>query len=185
MFLLSFFARLLLVLNGLNACFVTFFTGYNQFITQLSTTRPLIVYLFVGAVGLASLMFLFDRNYYLPFLGPCVIPIPKSTESIEKSSTSVKLTDLPPNARVVYWGAMESKSDFGSYKDAYGDYTNSGTVDTNKDGEAVINISCPGRYSVKKFGVLQSQLPRHVHYRYEIPDNKGLYSEVFTRNVDC
>lgn len=183
--------RLILILGGLNCFLTTFFQGYNQFITRLTTTRPYITTILGGLLGISTLMLLFDRNYYLPFLGPCVIPIQEtnfvSSKVQKQTTTRVKLTGLPANVSVVYWAAvpkLDSKL-YQSYKEAYGDYSNSGVVNSNETGEAVIGISCPSQYSVKKFGILQTELPKHVHYRYELPGNRGLYSEVFTKNINC
>lgn len=136
-------------------------------------------------MDLAALMFLFDRNFYLPFLGPCAVPVRSSYDAPAADSTSVKLTGLPPNTTVIYWGALSSEKSFTSYKDAYGDYSNSGVATTNDKGEVVVSVSCPGQYFVKKFGMLSSQLPKHIQYRYETSENKGLLSEVFTKAISC
>lgn len=175
--------RILLVLCGLNNVFNTLFTGYASMTSTLNVTYPTLLYVLSCVVGLSALMFLFDRNYYLPFLGPCVIPIPSPIQSVKGPKTNFTLTDLPPSANVVYWASINSNNSFDSYKDAYGDYSNSGMIKASENGRASFTISCPSQYSVKKFGIVESQLPRHVHYRYEIPDNKGMYSEIFTKNI--
>lgn len=179
--------RVVLILGGLHCFLTTFFSQYNNVSLQVSSTRPYLTTVFSGLLGLATLIFLFDRNYYLPFLGPCVIPTQKPNQSLEKSSRSFKLTGLPPNVSIVYWAAKSRNPDlkFTNYTDAYGDYSNSGVVITTDQGEADISISCPSEYSVMKFGIVQSQLPKHVHYRYELADKKGMYSEVFTKNISC
>ncbi len=185
---ISMIGRLLLVLGGLNYLFVTLFGGYNQYIIKLTTTSPYLTNAIAIGIGLAALMFLFDRNYYLSFLGPCVFPVIGQNESNKdqgNKQTSVKLTALPPNVNVVYWAANESQLPLSGYKEAYGNYSNSGVVSTNSKGEALINVSCPGQYSVKKFGIMEKQLPRHIHYRYEFPHNRGMLSEVYTHNINC
>jgi hypothetical protein len=175
---IAFWGRILLVLCGLHTFFNTLFTGYA------SLVHPTIVYIFSIAVGFSALMFVFDRNYYLPFLGPCVIPTIHIDKSpVKKPLTSVTLTDLPPGANVVYWASISSDNVFDSYKDAYGDYANSGLARVSENGTVSFNISCPSQYSVKKFGVVKSQLPRHVHYRYETPGDRGMYSQIFTKNI--
>jgi uncharacterized membrane protein YuzA (DUF378 family) len=181
----SMIGRLLLVLGGLNYLFITLFGGYNQYVTQLTTTSPYLTNAIAIGIGLAALMFLFDRNYYLSFLGPCVFPIAGQNEDQSSNQISLKLTGLPSNVNVVYWGAKESKNAVSGYKEAYGNYTNSGVVTTNNRGEALIKVSCPGQYSIKKFGMLEKQLPKHIHYRYEFPDSRGMFSEVYTQNIDC
>lgn len=127
-------------------------------------------------------LYIFDRNYYLPFLGPSVIPI-KSKETIGKLS-SVKIIGLPVNTRIIYWASNPSDEIYPNSIDAYTGYGNSGIAKTNDVGEVSVQINCPSEYIVNKYG-FNRKLPKHIHYRIESSKYPGLFSEVKTQNVDC
>lgn len=138
------------------------------------------------AIGVSGLYYLFDKTYYLPFLGETILPVRgnkfnlnSSTNPSDKSIT-IKLTNLPQKSIVVYWGA---KGDGGNVistpREAYGEYINSGVTMSNDNGEATVVLDCPSQYSVK-----HRILDAHIHYRYQLSRNKGLFSEVYTKGVD-
>jgi len=124
---------------------------------------------------------LFNRDYYLPFLGPTIIPI-KERETIGKL-IDVKLQGLKPNTKVLYWASNESDKTFDNPLEAYKGYGNSGIVNTDNNGEVTLKVNCPSDYYVSKFGI-NKKLSRHIHYRVEshIP---GLFSSVKTKYINC
>lgn len=131
-----------------------------------------------------ALYYLFNRDFFLPFLGPAVIPTSKAPLKSEKQII-VQLTDLPSNTNVIYWASGESNKDFEDPLGAYKNYSNSGMEKTDNAGNVTIKVACPGRYYVNKFGFKKRKLPRHIHYRYELPHYEGLYSRVYTEYVKC
>jgi hypothetical protein len=173
--------RALLVLSGMlvliRAVFeVDVFAGHQSSIFQK---------LAMILIGVSALYFTKDRNYYLPFLGKCVMPSPVATkEAKDTNQTPVTLKNLPPNTRIIYWAATKSDNFARNPYDAYGDYQNSGMTITDANGTVQFNVTCPSPYTVSKFGVVEKQLKQHVHYRYELP-TKGLYSQVFTEYISC
>ena len=175
---------MLLVLGAVNYLFVSFLNK-NMFamITQNTTFIRGISLL----IGLCGLYYLFNRDYYLPFLGPAVIPTPTfgEKEKLSGNLTSVKLYNLPPNTNVIFWAAKSSEMTIETSLEAYsGNSANSGIVKTNDKGEAIISINCPAPYKITQLGFVKSTLKSHVHYRYEIPEYKGIYSRVMTKFID-
>jgi hypothetical protein len=165
---LDIFARVLLILGGLNYLFTT--------ITQ--TNESLIFRVLSLSVGLAAIYFLFDRDFYLPFLGKCVIPV--GTQRETKDLKQVLLNNLPPNTHIIYWAAKSGSPEIApNPMDAYADYSNSGIVKTNENGQATINIACPIAYNVH-----YKRLRKHLHYRYELPEYRGMFSKVYTKFLE-
>lgn len=136
-------------------------------------------------VGILAVFLLVQRDVYLPFLGQMAFPtgLLKSVHvPTSKDMTIVKLKNLPPNTLVVYWAALPNtyreafkETETQSWKQSYGEFTNSGVVKTSDDGTCDLSVVCPQMYNVKN---------RHVHYRYELPTTKGMLSSVRTVKLD-
>jgi len=171
-------ARFLLVLGGINYLTLHFFQksllGYLHY--------PIAIRAVTLAIGGAALYFAFNRDYYLPFLGKCVIPVGEGKPQGELKS--VRLSGLPANTNVIFWAAKSGNSVVPNPMDAYGDYSNSGIVKSDGSGQAVIQIACPTAYSVSKFGFIKKDLSKHVHFRYELPEYRGIFSRVMTKYLD-
>jgi uncharacterized membrane protein YuzA (DUF378 family) len=170
-------ARLILVIGGLNYLVMLFFK--QSLINYLH--YPVVMQAFTLAIGLSALYFMFNRDYYLPFLGSCVIPV--SGGKPEGELKSIPLTGLPPNTNVIFWAAKSNKNKIPNPMDAYGDFSNSGITQSDKNGNAVLQVNCPAAYTVSKFGVMKRDLPKHVHYRYELPQYRGIFSSVMTKYI--
>lgn len=125
---------------------------------------------------------IFNRDFYLPFLGPTVIPI-KERETIGKL-IDVELHGLKPNTRILYWAANESENTFNNPLEAYRGYGNSGVVKTDMNGSVTLKVNCPSDYYVSKFGI-NKKLSRHIHYRVESSRFPGLFSSVKTHYIKC
>lgn len=136
----------------------------------------------IGIIGLA-IYYLFNRDFFLPFLGPAVIPVAKIENKLD-SMINVKLSDLPANTNIIFWASEKSEGIFDDPIMAYKDYSNSGIATSDNNGNANIKIVCPSPYYVNKFGIKKKLINRHVHYRYELPDYKGIYSSVYTKDID-
>ena len=119
-------------------------------------------------------------------MGKSVIPIIQK-ESLSNNLKEIKLTNLPPNTRILYWAA---KSEYPSTGEVdwrvYNDYSNSGVVQSDIIGNTNVKIECPVEYNVPLFfGLGKRRLKRHLHYRYEIPGQIGLFSRVYTKYIEC
>jgi uncharacterized membrane protein YuzA (DUF378 family) len=128
-------------------------------------------------VGFSALILMFNRNFYLPFLGETVLPqslLNKDNKpSIGTFSIEVK---VEPNVRVIYW-ASETTKDILPVSAAYGEFLNSGITTSDKNGIAKLVLRKPSSYTVKK-GLFKKTLKPHIHYRYTLPN--GLMSEIKT-----
>ena len=155
---------LLVLLGGIN--WGTTAIGYN-FVEILSNklnklfniNKPFdkIIYIIIF---ISALSLVIKRNTWLPFLGKSVLPASLiSTKVPEKTNFIVKAKTLP-NSKVVYWGALY-KNDKQNVEEAYDDYSNSGVVMSDKDGNVEFPILIGGGYVVPSGRFI----PRHVHYR--------------------
>ena len=139
----------------------------------------------VGIVGVLSLVAMFNRDVYLPFLGSAVMPIslvpPVSPQQKpQPNSLMIQLKKLPPNTKVVYWAAETADPRDASvlmWTDAYKDFANSGVVLSDASGVATIMVRKPQGYKVTKFGIPWNIKP-HIHYRYVV--GKSMLSKVYT-----
>lgn len=166
-------AKFLLVLGSVNYLSISLMK-VNIFDSIKSTMITNILFFLIG---ICAVYFMFDRDYYLPFLGECVIPVSDGKRT-DSNFTKVTLNNLPKNSNVIFWA---SKSDGGEDPlSAYGNYANTGIAKTDDKGNVTLEVNCPVQYKVPMFGKLQ----KHVHYRYEMPDYKGIFSRVYTKNID-
>lgn len=149
-------------------------------VTFQNTSFEQMIYIIVG---LAGLYMMFNRTYYLPFLGKTVMP-PSAMQEHQINSNTAKtfeLDNLDDANLVVYWAAKPSTSnEMAGPEKAYEDYSNYG-VSKVVDGKATIKVECPQQYQVNKFGIMKKVLPKHVHYR-TIHSN-GIFSEIRTLDV--
>jgi uncharacterized membrane protein YuzA (DUF378 family) len=170
------FARLLLIIGGIN--YLIFAISKINLFSYLTENIEKTIHILIG---LSAVILIFNRDYYLPFLGECAIPIINTTEDKSKRNlikTTIK--NLPPNVKLIYWAAKP-----GEIKNdpllAYSDFSNSGIIITNDKGEAEIEYECPSEYKIKKSG---KTLPKHIHFRYVNPKYPGLISRVYTKYLD-
>ena len=175
---LQLLARFLLVLGGIN--YLTLYFLQTNVLSYLH--YPMLIRVVTLAIGGAALYFAFNRDYYLPFLGKCVIPVGEGKPQGELKS--VQITGLPANTNVIFWAAKSGSNVVPNPMDAYGDYSNSGIVKSDRNGVAVIQMVCPTAYYVSEIGIINKQLPKHVHYRYELPEYRGIFSRVMTKYLE-
>lgn len=177
---LDLLARVLLLIGGLNHLF--FYLINVKIFSNIP--YPNLVKIINVLIGLSAAYFVFDRDYYLPFLGKTVIPVGPIKPNVNLKK--IKLTKLPPNTIILSWAAKESDKVFSNYMQAYGDYSNTDVSKTNSLGEVTVQLPCPASYRVSKFG-MDKQLDRHIHYRYAIPNNPGMFSRIYTKylNKEC
>jgi uncharacterized membrane protein YuzA (DUF378 family) len=174
---LELFAKLLLVIGGINYLF----QSYNINLFKIIKT-PFVRNMIYLSIGVSALYFIFNRDYYLPFLGKCAIPI-ESKKKLENTK-NMKIAGLPPNTVVLVWGAQESNEIFKNPYEAYGKYENTVVTKSDEKGNVSVDLPCPAPYYVSKFGLIKRRIKRHIHYRYQLPNYDGLFSRVYTKNLD-
>jgi uncharacterized membrane protein YuzA (DUF378 family) len=130
--------------------------------------------------GVAALMVMFERDYYLPFLDDCVFPSGLLGDRVSPQQADTMATvNVPPKTKVVYW-ASESCDNCPPLMawDAYGKYTNSGVTTSDVKGVARLMVRSPQSYNIP---YKDDKLKPHVHYRYLLAD--GMFSRIHTAQL--
>ena len=115
-------------------------------------------------VGLSALYIMFNRDTYLPFLGPAVLPCSTLQNREPPGATKEVQIVIAPHTKVVYWAAepsSEGLKSLNSWKEAYQTYDNAGVATSNANGVALLKVRDPQSYKVPFTGKLES----HIHYR--------------------
>ena len=139
-------------------------------------------------IGLMAVAIMFDRDTYLPFLGPTLVPCSVLKDRTPSGATRSVQVKVRPGAKVLYWaaeptGASEDLNRCGplsttagaqcdsenhtalekitDWKRAYAQYENAGVATAGEDGNATLRVREPQPYWVPMKGTLQ----HHVHYR--------------------
>ena len=150
--------------------------GYNpsKFLTQNK-----IINLIVILIVVASIIYnLFNRNFYLSFLGCTVYPCGSLAEKIPNKADTTVTVQVKPNVNVIYWASEPSSTEnqpIDNPWDAYANYDNSGVVKSDATGKAVLHVRNPSSYQV---GLMNKTLKQHVHYR--VCRHPGMLSEIKT-----
>jgi hypothetical protein len=116
-------------------------------------------YYFYVLAGIFAVIIGLDRNTWLPFIGENVFPsvfVPLKTIT---GDTTIKV-NVKPNIKVAYWATLPNKKD-GSVEEAYKDYSNSGVVMSDDNGEAILTFNKGSGYYIPSGRHLES----HIHYR--------------------
>lgn len=135
---------------------VTFMVGR---FTSMRLNR--IVYVLIGA---CALLRMFNRDYYLPFLGKHVFPCDSMELKIPKDADTITNVKVKKNSNVIYWASEGTSVDdvvVLNPSRAYDTYSNSGVALADKEGVAQLKFRYPSSYQVR-FGTV---LKPHVHYR--------------------
>jgi uncharacterized membrane protein YuzA (DUF378 family) len=153
-------AVVLLIAGALNWFFLALF-DLNVLEAMFGKGVAHVLYLLVG---ISSLAIMFDRDTYLPFLGPMVAPCSVLQNREPPGATKEVKVIVPANSKVIYWAA-EPASDHlkkvNSWNEAYQKYENAGVTTAGADGIAHLKVREPQSYKVPFMGKLDS----HVHYR--------------------
>lgn len=117
-------------------------------------------------IGLMAITVMFDRDTYLPFLGPTLVPCSVLKDRTPSGATRSVQVKVRPGAKVLYWaaeptGASEDLKKVSDWKRAYAQYENAGVATAGEDGVATLRVREPQPYWVPMKGTLQ----HHVHYR--------------------
>jgi len=151
----------LLIIGGINWLLVGLFEFNLVSAIFGKSVFATIIYLLVG---ISALAIMFDRDTYLPFLGPMVAPCSVLQNREPPGATKeVKIT-VEPNVKVIYWAAepaSEKLEKLNSWSQAYLEYDNAGVATSNGEGVVVLKVREPQSYKVPFKGKLEP----HVHYR--------------------
>lgn len=154
-------AMVFLVAGGLNALVMAF---VEKDVFRVVFGEGALLTLVYGLIGLSALSVVANRDTYLPFLGPTVIPcgsFPNRDPPNASLSVHVKVA---PHAKVLYWAAEpanEKLKDVPTWKEAYQKYENAGVATADASGAVVLRVRPPQAYRVPSRGLLEP----HLHYR--------------------
>lgn len=114
-------------------------------------------------IGLCAIINIFNRDYYLPFLGDSVFPYGFLFEKTPLNANIKVFVRTPPHSGVIYWSAETNNSNniFQNPLLAYGEYTNAGVTKSDGKGLTILRVRNPSSYKTP-FGKL---LKPHIHYR--------------------
>ena len=117
---------------------------------------------------------IFNRDYYLPFLGDSAFPCGLFEEKVPNHANIKVFVHTPPHSGVIYWAAETNNNIIQNPSLAYGSYTNVGITKSDGKGLTILKIRRPTSYKTP-FGKI---LKPHVHYR--VCTNNGMLSSVKT-----
>jgi len=171
---LRFIARI--VLMACSLLFAAQLGGYDstKYLLKYKVFSVIIILIIVASI----MNSLFDRNFYLPFLGWVVYPCGSLAEKVPNNADKTVTIQVPPNVNVIYWASEPSNPELQPISDpweAYANYDNSGVVKADSNGKAVLRFRSPSSYKV---GLFNTTLKTHVHYR--ICKHPGMLSDVKT-----
>jgi hypothetical protein len=144
--------------------------------TNWFSKHPVICIIISLVVATSIVLFVGDRNFYLPFLGSTVYPCGSLAEKVPANADTSTTVRVIPGANVVYWTSEPSDplvQPISNPWDAYALYDNSGVVRADSQGNAVLKFRSPSSYRV---GLMGRELKRHVHYR--VCSNAGMMSPI-------
>lgn len=130
-------------------------------------------------VGLAALVHLFSRDYYLRFLGRAVFPCGSLVARVPEGANTEVTVHVAPGVNVIYWAAEPAATQSHVASNpwvAYQKYANAGVAVADAQGTAVLKFRTPTAYKVGS--VFKKTLRPHVHYR--VCDMSGMLSPVKT-----
>ena len=154
-------AMVLLIIGGINWLFVGAF-GYD-FIKTVFGSGFIARFIYV-LVGVSAIAIMFDRDTYLPFLGPMVAPCAGIENRVPPGATREVRVTVAPNTKVMYWASEPSTKALDTlptWSEAYAKYENVGVATSDANGVVVMKVREPQPYTVPWKGRLEP----HVHYR--------------------
>lgn len=181
MFTIVNFSKLLLVIGGI--AWGIYGAFQINIIKRIFPTKEIQQFVYI-TYGLAALFLMFNRNFYLPFLGKTVVPLSfiKDNQSPHGATFHV-VVKVAPNARVIYWAAeplKDKESNKRCVKVAYGEFKNSGITTADANGKAHLVLRKPDKYTIDK-KIFRKTMGAHIHYRYALSD--GMMSRIFTKKI--
>ena len=157
---LDIYANKLLMLAGI--CCALLFLNINIFDIISESISPFIKNIILLLITLAVFHQLFNRDYYLQFLGNTVYPCSNLTEKTPANHDIQKTVNVTPDVNVVYWAAEPNEKIIDNPWDAYDKYSNSGVTKSDKNGLAILKVRKPAAYKVP---FKSKHIKSHIHYR--------------------
>jgi hypothetical protein len=154
-------AMVLLIVGGLNWLFIGAFEF--DFVKAVFGSGVIGRFIYI-LVGISAIAIMFDRDTYLPFLGPMVAPCTALENRVPPGATREVRVSISPNTKVLYWASEPSTKELEklpTWKEAYDKYENVGVATSDSNGVVVMKVRDPQPYSVPWKGRLEP----HVHYR--------------------
>jgi uncharacterized membrane protein YuzA (DUF378 family) len=154
-------AMVLLIIGGLNWLLVGVF-DFNL-VSAIFGKSILASFIYI-LVGVSAIAIMFDRDTYLPFLGPMVAPCSVLENREPPGATKEVKVVVEPNVKIIYWAAepaSEKLEKINTWKQAYLEYQNAGVATSNGEGVAILKVREPQSYRVP----IKGQLQPHIHYR--------------------
>ena len=171
---LRLFAKIVIMLSAL--LFVCQLGGYNP--SKTLTQNKVVSFIVILCIVASIIYNMFNRNFYLSFLGCSVYPCGSLAEKVPRNADTTVTVQVKPNVNVIYWASEPSPTEnqpIDNPWDAYANYDNSGVVKADSTGKAVLSFRNPSTYQV---GLMNKTLQQHVHYRE--CRHPGMLSEVKT-----
>ena len=109
----------------------------------------------------------------------------------QKYNVVMKITIGKQHAgkKVLYWATKEKNGSFlhvNDAKSAYGNFSNSGIVGINKNGESLLKISCPQIYhTTPANGTKSRTYYRHLHFVISNESKTKWNNQIYTKIVVC
>jgi uncharacterized membrane protein YuzA (DUF378 family) len=151
-------AMIFLIVGGLNYIYI----GISDK-SLFDLFGPFSIFIYI-IIGISAIIIMFNRDTYLPFLGPTVMPCPVLENREPPGATKEVKVVIEPNVKVIYWAAepaSEKLKMINSWKEAYLEYQNAGVATSNGEGVVILKVREPQAYTVP----LKGKLEPHVHYR--------------------
>tara|TARA_B100001094_G_C18166286_1_gene792256 strand:- start:300 stop:863 length:564 start_codon:yes stop_codon:yes gene_type:complete len=169
------FLIIIVLIGSINYCILALF-NYNL-IEKISNFfgNNIIYKIIYILIGLSAIL-LFKRDTFLPFLGHTVYPCNSLKEIIPSNSNTKVKIKTTPNSKIIYWASESNNNIINHPSIAYGKYTNTGIVISDKFGNATLKFRYPSQYKVPYKGLLN----RHVHYRICSLNPNGMLSRIET-----
>lgn len=164
---------IILVLGGLLLGIKGFFNldVFQFLLKRLGTSVVTIIYI---TFGLAAIVNLFSRDYYLPFLGDAAYPCGSLLEKTPRNADTTVYIRSKPNSSVIYWAAESNRHVQPNPWMAYAANTNAGVALSDQRGKTVLKVRKPTSYRTP----LGNMLNPHIHYR--VCEGKGMLGRVQT-----
>lgn len=128
-------------------------------------------------IGIAGILHIFRRDFYLPFLGETVMPCAALEERTPSGADTTVTVQVTPKSKLLYWAAEPAAEELKQIQDwklAYATFSNIGVTTSDQSGTATLRVRKPQAYSVP----FKGRLEPHIHYR--ICGEDGIMSRVNT-----
>jgi uncharacterized membrane protein YuzA (DUF378 family) len=112
-------------------------------------------------IAISTLLQLFSRDFYLPFLGDSAYPCGSLIEKVPEHADKEVLVYTPPNSSVIYWAAESNTQIQKTPWMAYSKNTNAGVTKSDEKGKTLLKVRNPASYKVPSGRTLKP----HIHYR--------------------